>query len=462
VEDAAVAHALRGVRAPHGAALRALRGGALAQVITASAARYANEALLVLRGVLVARLLGPDAFGVWAALRLALVLGRFAAAASLEGWLQLIPQALARGDGELVRRYRQTGTAIALVAIALVALGCILHALSCWNDGDGHAQAWLATAGVGALEGLLAIRFMDLWSQRQVQWVSATTVGVAAFSTAAGAAGAWCFGLGGFLAALAGAQVFGLVALAIGFGAPALPRLDPVLGRDLLARSARIAAVGAIDLLFWNVDKLVLWIGADGAALGAYSAAAYFATPLLILPGAMVSVLRPRMAERLASGDAAAIARETLERPVPLVAAIAAPLLGAAYLALPTVIAALLPGYEAATAPGRILVLTSFFPIVAALPASALISLGRERALLAIRGASLLVATAACAAALAAGSGLVGVAAAIGAVGAARAVAAVAASGAAAGMPHGGWVFAARVLAPFALLLGFAAALALA
>jgi O-antigen/teichoic acid export membrane protein len=387
------------------------RATPFAEVSWITAARYVSEALYLARGMLLARLLGPDMFGVWSSMRLVRRFANFSPLGSTQGMLQLSPLAAGRGDVERAHHYRRTAVGFGLGAALLVAI-CV--AAVAWSRSGpveaGQRHLWLAFAAVLVVAQLHELQLTVLRSQQRFALVSAAHVGVAVCSTLLGVIAAWRFGLPGFLLALG--LSYGAVLVVPARMARPFPRpvADLATTRELIGTGAFILGAQVLQSLMRNVDKLLLWGMLGSRALGIYAVPSYLVNLTLLLPAAVTTVAYPRLLEKSARTGSLSTAWPYLELVTVLLGHLACPILAFLYLTLHLPIAWWLPDYVAAVAPGRILLLLTFLPIVAALPATVLISLGAQGRLLAIRAVAVAVSCVAVTATIRGGGSLAAVA----------------------------------------------------
>jgi hypothetical protein len=132
----------------------------------------------------------------------------------------------------------------------------------------------------------------------------------------------------------------------------------------------------------------------------------------MLLPSAVSEVLYPHLVSIVGRTKSPAAVMPYLRTGSLLLAGIAAPVVAVACLAIHFPFRWWLPDYAAAIAPGTVLVLASFFPVVATVSDWVLISLGGQRRLMTISALAVIVSVIAVGGSLLAGGGLVAVAAA--------------------------------------------------
>ena len=74
-----------------------MKRGLLFHVLFVSGAYYFNNALYLLRGLLLARILGPSVFGIWTAMRLTQTVTAMSHLGTRQGLIQLAPRAQGAG-----------------------------------------------------------------------------------------------------------------------------------------------------------------------------------------------------------------------------------------------------------------------------------------------------------------------------------------------------------------------------
>ena len=420
----------------------------------ASAANYLSEAFYVVRGLVLAGVLGPASFGIWTSMRLVMTLGAYSHLGVHGGMLQRSAYLDGAGDGERAEACRGVAAAVSLVGS--VAFAAVLVAIVAGSRGP--AALWIVLAVVLVARNGYQLHRVALRSRGSHTHASSAGVAAAALSTVAGLAAALLFGLGGFLVALAGSHVVVLAtSVLLGHSFPR-PILDRGRAAELIGIGFPIMLSGLLHVVLWNLDKLLLWILAGSVALGTYAIQSYVTAAMMLFPQALSRVLHPHLVGEIGRERSDAVARPYLEQGSILLSLLVCPLVGLLCLTLHLPLRWWLPEYTAAIDPGRILVLATFFPIVATVSATVLVSLGRQRTLL---GATLfaVVLTAFCLTWVLLGDGgfvAVALGTALGFV--ARSALTAIAAWRASGRPSGAPRFVARTLGPYVLLLGLVAA----
>lgn len=355
--------------------------------------RYIAELFFLVRGLAVAHLLGPSTFGVWSAMRMLNQYSGIAQLGARDGMLQRAPYADAAGDPDKGQLYREVASGINIAAALIAA--CTVSAIAAFQHANGQTSWWLLFACLVFMAQTYRFNNWSLNSRRKFGLTSFFAILFAVLSTVAGILGAWQFGLNGFLVALV--LSYGItLGTAMALGPPfARPKWSLATARELIGTGFPILASNLMLMLLWSIDRLLIWIHLGEKDLGIYSIQSYFTGAMLLIPTAVVSVLRPYLMEILGARTTDSKLAFDLEKGALLFAQIMLPLVGLAYLVLHLPIRWILPDYAGAIEPGRILMFLAFVTMLGTIPATFLISIGHQKLLLAIRGTSLIVAVAA-------------------------------------------------------------------
>lgn len=363
--------------------------GTLQKISWLSAAEYLSEAFYFVRGTMLAAIIGPQAFGIWSTMRIVTRFLPYAPLGSLQGVLQLAPKAEGAGDTDTADRYRSTAAALSMIAAILVVIAIVVFSFV--GVAPGYFYVWLVF-GIALLPMQIHdIQVFMLRSQERFITVGATKIGLAASTLIFGLFAAWRFGLPGFLVAVGCS--FALVTFLAARIAHVPPRLllERAAAKQLVSTGSTILVAELLLTLVQNVDKVLVVYMLGSHALGLYAIPAYVVHAALLLPQAVATVLYPRLMSTLGRTPSPESAWPYLERATIMLACVSCPALAFVSLILHLPIEWWLPDYVGAIAPGRALIIVAFLPIVAALPATILISLGAQKKLIAIRALAVVV-----------------------------------------------------------------------
>ncbi len=332
--------------------------------------RGASEGLLALRGVLLAAVLGPAAFGTWALLRLST---RYAALAGLSIFRGLEVELLHSDD----RRSSSTALGSILLlagSLALLALGASLL------TADPRQQLLLrAFAAAAVAEGLYNYALVWTRVRTTLRRYAMLETATAALHLGVGIALARVWGLPGALAGLAIASATGFavatrwIEVRPGVDAPAL--------RRMLHVGFPLALTGCVGTALQTADRWVVAAWGGATQLGYYAFAGAVAGAATALSLVIRTVVFPKVYADARSVAPGAAVRIHLVNTLLPYARLFPPILGAIGLALGPILAVVLPGYQAAVAPARIFLLGGAAIGIVNLASIGAVAAGRQRRL---------------------------------------------------------------------------------
>src|SRR5262245_56528724 len=299
--------------------------------------QYLVRVLLMLRGLVAARLLGPGPFGAWNGLTLLLDYGVLATLGTQQGLDQIVPGRIVEGDAQRLDQVKRSG--LANVLLFSLTFGAI--ALLYFGRPEGKLRDAWGVAGIGVIllcATLTCLAFYHLTLLRSHGNIGAVSV----WNMIQGATGAllglalvpwvgpWGLLLGWLVGTIASlvylrVQARGLV--------PVIPRVS--------SDSTRLVTVGFPMFLFTiaslamrTVDRLVILKFAGTRELGYYSLGVMAIALMLYLPDSVTYVLYPRLLSsyRESNNDPESI-REPFERTLLVVSLLIPMLCGLAFMA---------------------------------------------------------------------------------------------------------------------------------
>jgi O-antigen/teichoic acid export membrane protein len=348
----------------------------LRRLATYAVSRGATEAMLGVRGVLLAMLLGPAAFGTWALLRLAM---RYSALTGLSVYRGLELELLQRGStgSELSDRPARSALGFVLLlggGISAVALGGSFAVASASDRLvlRAFAAASLAECLYGYAQACTRVR-------ANIRVFSVLETGTSVLHVICSVILGWIWGLAGAFAGLTLANLLGIAAASRWLDLKPELRLEPV--RRLLKVGIPMVLTMCVGILLSSGDRWVVALWGGQTMLGHYA----FAGSLTMAAAALALVIRtvvfPEVYGQASSAGAASALQKHLERTLLPFARILPPLLGAASVAVGPVVALAMPEYREAIAPSRIFLLSGAAMGLVNLASVGAVAAGRQRQL---------------------------------------------------------------------------------
>jgi O-antigen/teichoic acid export membrane protein len=376
-----------------------------------SVSRYGAEFLFFVRGFLLAKILGPENFGLWSMLKTSMMFMQYIRLGANEAMLREFPFAVGRGE----QNYAQGMEAVvggfnllsAVILSLLIMAGFLLFKSV---DAERNQCIWAAFLVIFLINQIYWFIHLRFQAKRKFIALSKMTFGFALFSTLLGVSMAYCFGIYGLLAGLALSYI--AMILSSGEGKSPLPKpaWDTLLVWKLIKIGFPIMLSQAFYILLLNVDKLIIWISMQKEDLGIYSIQSYIVNIIILFPTVVSMVLYPNLMENLGKNQHVNNLQDYLTKPTQIMAYVGAPLLGVLFIVIHLPIQWLLPQYVSAVVPTQILISSSFFLVISRMPAVILISVNRQKLLMAMTLPAILCGISVDWALIAAGKGIAGVA----------------------------------------------------
>ncbi len=387
------------------------REGLLAKILVYGASRGIVRALLAVRGLVLAVLLGPTLFGAWALFRLAMP---YAALASLgirrglefEVARETPNEGSPRSDEELL--VARTTLGYTLAVFGALGLGLVVASQTVSNR---YLSLGMLALGIALpvrqvwMYGLVYLR-----SRGHLRRFAVLEVINAALHATFAVLLALRWGLGGAFAGFVLASVGSLLLLRR--SVPLRPALSRPRLRRLLKVGLPLSLVMITATVLATVDQWVVAVWGGTALLGYYAfglSVAGFAQSMVVT---IRTVIFPEVYARAHQHGPDAAARQHLQDTLIPFAWLYPPFLGFAALAIGPAVDLFVPQYMEAVPPARLFIFTAVASGFTHLGSLGVIAGERQRVLPAFSGVALLLNLGLSVLALASGGGLAGVAAA--------------------------------------------------
>jgi O-antigen/teichoic acid export membrane protein len=374
-----------------------------------SAATVIGQGVGMIRAVIIPVLLSPAQLGVWNLMSVVMNYGGNAHLGILDGMCKLIPTL--RGQGKLAE-VEKIKDSVFWINAFLSAGWCAFILIASYAVSSDYATALRITALIVFLLGLFYYSFSLLRADNRFRLISIGVGGLSILSTVL------ILILGYFSPdRLAGA----LIGLAAAYGLVVLFwflagryhhafRIDGLALRRSFFTGAPLLIIGVLASLFLSIDRWMIASYMGATMLGYYALSIMLSNLIGLIPGSIASVLYPKWLERFgATGNPTAL-KGLFVGPVRVVVAFMSLLIGGAVLILPFLIKFLLPKYLPSVPLFGILIPAAFFYAAASIPGSFMVSINRQRSLIAIQIAAIILALAIDFVVVKMGWGIVGIA----------------------------------------------------
>lgn len=380
------------------------------QVMQLSSANVMVQAARFMKNFLLARLLGPQLFGLWNGLQILLVYGVNAHLGVLHAMNREVPLCRGRGQSTAIPALARVSLTFTMIATLALAVVIVLISMSPLVDGL-EAGALRLLAAVLLAQQLY--QFFQFWLRADDQFalLSRTLVVSAMIELAVTVVWVYYAGfLGIFYGFLAGALVAVVLCLRVVDPAFWRPDFDFRLIPQLVRLGFPMMIVGLSYSLMTTLDRVLIINFLGSEQLGYYALGPLVLAALTYVPATINQVIYPKLGERYgATGEARSVAGYVI-RPTVITAYLMALVLGGAYLGLPLLLH-LLPKYKAGLPAARILFAGFYFLSLVGASANLLVTINRQMQYLVTLCAAIVLGLLLNFAAIFAGWGIAGIAA---------------------------------------------------
>jgi O-antigen/teichoic acid export membrane protein len=353
--------------------------GAFGKLAFYGSSRTISQGLVSARGILLASLLGPERFGVWALFRIAMLWGSFASLSIFRGLELEVAQARAGRDPESGQVRTACGAALALtlaisglvglaslsasflvkqpdlvLVLRVFAVAVVLESLVVYAITYLRAAGWLRRYGLAELA--LALVHLSLAVLLALRW---------------GLGGAFL----GYL--LASVLVLPFVLRAVPFRLS----FSQDESRRLLQIGFPVALTSILGFALAGVDRLVVGAFAGLTSLGFYAFAMSVSGLTASLAWVVRTVVLPEVYARAKTEGTSLALQELLERVLLPFSQIYPLLVGVLAIAVGPAVSLLLPEYLEAVSPARVLIFDGVIAGFVSLGSLGVVAAGKQRVL---------------------------------------------------------------------------------
>jgi len=350
------------------------------RIVLYAATRGTTEAMRSARGLLLAIVLGPRAFGIWTLFRIFMrytPLSGLGVQRGLE--LEIVQERAVGTEQALARAELSARTTLGwIIATAIATSLAALLASFLVTDETWRLALRAVSLGV-VLEELWVYATTYLRALRELRRYALLEIANASVHLIAAVGMAYLFGLRG---AIAGFVIGALVSLWTVRGcAPFRPARAGVALRRLLGVGIPIALSSALTIALSTADRLVVAAYGGAATLGLYAFGVSVAGLAASLAWIIRTVIFPDVYGSARLAGASPAMREHLQRTVLPFACLFPPMLGVLALAMEPVMTLALPRYLPAAPAARVFIFTAGAGGITTLGAIGVVAVGRQRAL---------------------------------------------------------------------------------
>jgi O-antigen/teichoic acid export membrane protein len=321
-----------------------------------------GTALQIVRGVILARLLGPAGLGVIATVGVVIAYAGYADLGMGRVPLREIPLALGAGRPDEAEKWRFYGLVTKTSSATLAAFALAAYVLIRWSTLSPDLRYGLLTACLVLITSAVsAEQQLILQADQRFGRLTAVIVATAAVSLVGGVAGA-------LVADIRGVFVSQVVAFAFGCGLslwlaglPRSFRIRAAFLRRILVAGIPYALIAFVGYNLINIDQVMIasLLGSD--ALGVYVIVLYAGSALALFPNALAGAVGTRLMRRWGEEPNLEAIEGLTWRPVAGLSSVMPVLCALTWAVGPLLILWILPEYSQAIVPLRVYVVGVFF-----------------------------------------------------------------------------------------------------
>ncbi len=343
-------------------------------------------ALGVVRGLVVARLLGPSGRGVLYGMRI--IAGYFGHShlGLLHGMNRLMPLRLGEGRRHEAERYQDTGFTTSSALAVLGALALVAYAAWFAEAYQPLTRLSIALAGVLVIaqQGMELLKsLLRTFGEYGLIARQVTLSAYVEFLLLIGLT--WRYGLAGGIGAVTASAVLSYLYLVWRSGFRLRVRLAWPEAKQLLAAGVPLLVLGLADLLLKTIDRVLVLKFQQAHGLGLYGVGGQLAAALNNVPAAVAYVLFPRVLEAYGRQKDSRAIRHRYTTPTAALAILMPAAAGVLCLLTPLLLQTLLPQYVAGTRAVQALLIGSVLLSVPIMAGNYLIAVEKDRYLVTCR-----------------------------------------------------------------------------
>ena len=304
-------------------------------------------------------LLGPELYGLWSLLNVIPMYASYAHLGARTAMRYLIPQLNRHSEHEL-RLIKQNALLIALSVNGSLSLLLCAYAVF-FNHPIEQRTGLLVFALVILLNCLYEHYISELKGYQNFRLVSYSTYIRYGLNFLFTLILIFYFGFYGALAALLLSLIFSFVHLRRHCRLDLPKKIERNTLKKLIKMGSPIMALDLIDLSLKNIDKLLVFFLMGSQSLGFYAIASMLMGPIMNVPGASREVTEQQLMSKHHQLSVLQQIELYLFKPMRYVAYLMPILIVGVYFCLPTFIHLVLPQYQEAIQPTRLLMIGAYF-----------------------------------------------------------------------------------------------------
>jgi O-antigen/teichoic acid export membrane protein len=349
----------------------------LKDIINYSSSALISQALAVIAGFWVARILGPADYGIWNAVSLVLVYGAYSEFGILSAMGRDLPFYQGKGDQKMTASIEGAARHSTFLGSLFAAFVTIIVSFLPGQP-PMMALGLRVMAIILILQQIYTYHRIVLRSYNHFGELSRQQIVFALLTAVLSVIGVTVFGFEGRLIAAVFASVAILFYAVHRNPWRPVPKFNASVSWSLMRVGMPILISGFVLSLLTTVDRLMVITFLDAEQLGYLGLALMVTNVVCLIPGMASQVLYPRITYHFGNADKNVAALRPYVLNPPVILSLLLPLvIGPVYLILPFVISVFLPAYTPGITAARLIVIGVFFYSVIGLSDYFLVTIGK-------------------------------------------------------------------------------------
>ena len=338
---------------------------------------YFSQALYIVRGFIIAQVLGPSTYGVWSIFRSFFGSAPYFGMGTQQAMLREVPFSIGEGDKFKKKIIIQTTLSwnILLTSVVMV----IVLILSFTGFAAGY-RIEIQLAGIlfvlNAIHLFMRPKFK---SEQKIFLLSKYLLSYAVLNTVFGLSFLFFFKLTGLLMGMILAQLVLLTFLIINNHLSLNLSIDKNILKELFRIGFPIMLLWFLVFLMGNADKFIVFIMLGKTKAGYYGLAAFVSSMVSYISYSISTVIFPRMMYVFGKTHEIKQIEKYFKKPIIILSGITPVILGIIYINIEAVINLFLPQYIPGITVLHILIAALFFSTIWGLPTNLLIALNKQK-----------------------------------------------------------------------------------
>lgn len=348
----------------------------ISDVTALSSTLYFSQALYIVRGFIIAKVLGPSTYGVWSIFRSFFSSAPYFGLGTQQAMLREVPFSIGAGDKLKKRHIIQTSLSWNVLLTSLVMVIAFIFSFTGFPIGYKEE---IRLAGIlfvlNAIHLFMRPKFI---SEQKILLLSKYMLSYTILNTVFGLTLLLFFKLSGLLMGMILAQIILITYLIINNHLSLHLFIDKNILNELFHIGFPIMILLLLIFLMGNADKFIIFIMLGKTMAGYYGLAAFVSSMVTYISYSISTVVFPRMMYVYGKTHEMKHIEKYFKKPIVVLSGLIPIILGIIYINIEAVINFFLPQFMPGVTVLHILIVALFFSTIWGLPTNLLIALNKQ------------------------------------------------------------------------------------